>query len=120
MSSTPEANPLLHEQFRVPFDTIRASHVEPAIARLIAGERAKLDALATPNGPRTYENTMHALDGFPRPLDWAMGVVRHLESVATNPEMRAALNAVQGDVSAFYTGIPLNAGLWSNIKAFAA
>ena len=49
-----------------------------------------------------------------------MGVVRHLESVATYPELRAAFNAAQPEVSAFYTGIPLNAGLWSNIKAFAA
>ena len=46
-----------------------------------------------------------------------MGVVRHLESVATYPELRAAFNAVQPEVSAFYTGIPLNAGLWSNIKS---
>ena len=41
-----------------------------------------------------------------------MGVVRHLESVATYPELRAAYNAVQPEVSAFYSGIPLNAGLW--------
>ena len=49
-----------------------------------------------------------------------MGVVRHLESVATYPELRAAFNAAQPEVSAFYTGIPLDAGLWSNIKAYAA
>ena len=54
------------------------------------------------------------------PLDYAMGVVRHLESVATYPELRAAFNAAQPEVSAFYTGIPLDAGLWRNIKAYAA
>ena len=63
---------------------------------------------------------MHALDTLTEPLDWAMGVVRHLESVATYPELRAAFNAAQPEVSAFYTGIPLNAGLWRNIKAYAA
>jgi oligopeptidase A len=63
---------------------------------------------------------MQALDTLTEPLDWAMGVVRHLESVATYPELRAAFNAVQPEVSAFYTGIPLDAGLWQNIKAFAA
>src|SRR4029077_10183787 len=60
------------------------------------------------------------LDKFTEPLDWAMGVVSHLESVATNPPLRVAFNAVQGEVSAFNTGIPLNAGLWSRIKDFAA
>ena len=49
-----------------------------------------------------------------------MGVVRHLESVATYPELRAAFNAAQPEVSAFYSGIPLHAGLWNNIKAYAA
>ena len=32
---------------------------------------------------------MRALDDLTEPLDWAMGVVRHLESVATYPELRA-------------------------------
>ena len=32
--------------------------------------------------------------------------------MATYPELRAAFNAVQPEVSAFYTGIPLHAGLW--------
>ncbi len=54
------------------------------------------------------------------PLDWAMGVVRHLESVATYPDLRAAFNAAQPEVSAFYSGIPLDAGLWNNVKAYAA
>ena len=48
------------------------------------------------------------------------GVVRHLESVATYPELRAAYNAVQPQVSAFYSGIPLNSGLWQASRAFAA
>ena len=119
MSST-GTNPLLHAQFRVPFDRIRAEHVEPAMADLLRDARASLARLAADGVPRTYENTMRALDEFTEPLDWAMAVVRHLESVATYPELRAAFNAVQGDVSAFYTGIPLDAGLWSHIKAFAA
>ena len=63
---------------------------------------------------------MRALDELTEPLDYAMGVVRHLESVATYPELRAAFNAVQPEVSAFYSGIPLNAGLWKSIKAYAA
>ncbi len=49
-----------------------------------------------------------------------MAVVRHLESVATSPELRAAYNAVQPDVSAFYSVIPLDAELWTLLKAYRA
>ncbi len=49
-----------------------------------------------------------------------MSVVRHLESVATTPELRAAYNAVQPKVSAFYSSLPLNEGLWKAIKRYAA
>ncbi len=113
-------NPLLSLGFQIPFDRIRAEHVEPAIATLLAGARERLEALAAQPGPRTFDNTMDALDSLTEPLDRAMGVVRHLESVATYPELRAAFNAVQPEVSAFYTGIPLHQGLWQAIKAYAA
>jgi oligopeptidase A len=63
---------------------------------------------------------MLALDELAEPLDYAMGIVRHLESVATTPELRSAFNAVQPPVSAFFSGIPLDEGLWKSIKAYAA
>ena len=94
MPSTSAANPLLQVQFRIPFDRIRAEHVEPAITELLRESRARLAALAAPDGARTFDNTLHALDTMTERLDYAMGVVRHLESVATYPELRAAYNAV--------------------------
>ena len=113
-------NPLLGVQFRIPFDAIRAEHVEPAMEELVKGARARLEALAADPAPRSFENTMLVLDEMTEPLDYAMGVVRHLEAVATYPELRAAHNAVEGPVSAFYSGIPLHAGLWSAVKSYAA
>ncbi|MCU1233947.1 MAG: Oligopeptidase [Candidatus Solibacter sp.] len=115
-----ETNPLLTVQSRIPFERIRAEHVQPAATELLAGARARLAALAGPDGERTFDNTMRTLDTLTEPLDWAMGVVRHLESVATYPELRAAFNAAQPQVSAFYSGIALDPGVWKNLKAFAA
>src|SRR5664279_5093734 len=120
MQHTSDTNPLLDVEFRIPFDRIRAEHVQPAATELLREARTRLAALAGPDGERTFDNTLHALDTMTEPLDWAMGVVRHLESVATYPELRAAFNAAQPEVSAFYTGIALDAGLWRNIKAYAA
>jgi oligopeptidase A len=115
-----DTNPLLEIRFRIPFDRIRAADVEPAAASLLGDARARLEAIAAQGGERTWDNTMRALDALTEPLDYAMGVIRHLESVATYPELRAALNAVQPEVSAFYSGIALHAGLWRAIKAYAA
>jgi len=115
-----QPNPLLALEFRIPFDRIRAAHVEPAAAELLREARARLDAIAAQPGERTFENTMRALDHLTEPLDCAMGVVRHLEAVATYPELRAAFNAVEPEVSAFYSGIPLQEGLWKGIQAYAA
>jgi oligopeptidase A len=114
------ANPLLAIRFPVPFDRVRTPEIEPSIARLLEQGRAQIAALAAAPEPRTFANTMLALDELDEPLDYAMGIVRHLESVATTPELRSAFNAVQPPVSAFFTGIPLDEGLWKGIQAYAA
>ena len=113
-------NPLSHPQFEVPFDRIRAEDVEPAIATLLVDARKQLEELAGDPGKRTYSNTLALLDHLTEPLDYAMAVVRHLEAVATYPELRTAVNAVQPATSAFYSGIPLHAGLWHAIQSYSA
>jgi len=90
------------------------------MAALLAEARQKIEALASDPAARSFDNTMWVLDELTEPLDYAMAVVRHLESVATYPELRAALNAVQPETSAFYSGIPLHAGLWHAIRTYAA
>jgi oligopeptidase A len=107
-------NPLLEISFRVPFDKIEAAHVEPAIDELLTDAAQRLDATIASERP------LHALDTMTEKLDYAMNVVRHLESVATTPELRAAFNAVQPKVSAFYSSLPLNEGLWKAIQRYAA
>ena len=89
------------------------------MAALLAGARSRLGAIAAEAAPRNFANTMAALDELTEPLDYAMSVVRHLESVATYAELRTAFNAVQPQVSAFYSGIPLHAGLWDAVKSYA-
>lgn len=101
MSANDAVNPLLEINFRIPFDHIRAEHVQPAISQLLADSQSRLEAIAAATGPRTFENTMMALDSMTERLDFAMSVVKHLESVATYPELRAAYNAVPPPVSAF-------------------
>ena len=120
MPPSPGPNPLITIEFRVPFDRIRAEHVAPATEALLRDARQHLEAVATFGGQRTFANTLQALDNLSEPVEYAIGVVRHLEAVATYPELRAAYSAAQPQVSAFYSGIPLHAGLWQAVQDFAA
>ena len=110
-------NPLLRRQFPIQFDAVRAEEVEPVVQQLLRDVKASVDAITGPDVPKTYKNVLATLDTVTEPLDFAVSVVRHLESVATTPELRAAHNAIQEPVSMFYTAIPLDEKLWSAVKA---
>ena len=116
----PDNNPLLAIAFFVPFDRVRAEHVEPGVAQLLTDAGKRIEAIVADPASRTYANTMLALEKSTENLDYALSVVRHLEAVATSPELRAAWNAVEPETSAFYSRIPLNQGLWNQLKAYAA
>ena len=74
---------------------------------------------ATPASESSYGSTLDRLDTFSEKLEYAMGIVRHLETVATTPELREANNAVQGPVAEFYSNLPLHEGLWRTVKGFS-
>lgn len=112
-------NPLLHIEFEVPFDAITAVHVQPAVETLIERAKAAIDAIAAATGPRTYENTLGALDDATVRLELVSTVVSHLESVRSHPELREAYNVVQPMVSAFYATVPLHEGLYRALRAFS-
>src|SRR5690606_5062470 len=57
--------------------------------------------------------------GATEPLELAVGVIEHLESVATTPELREAYNAILPDVTAFWSSIPLRTNVWQALLAFS-
>lgn len=125
---------LLRLEPPLPFDRIEAAHVRPAIEALLLEARAELERIADPGstrsgeasepgprtysepGPRTYEDTLRALDEATEPLSRAMAVVEHLESVATSDALRSAYDAVLPEVTAFWSSIPLHAGLYAALQ----
>ncbi len=112
-------NPLRAIQYRIPFPSIRAEHIEPAVTALLAEAQAQIDAIAAETAAPTYANTLAALEDATETLEFAMGVVGHLESVATEPALRNAYNAVQPPVAAFSSAIPMNAALYARIRQFS-
>src|SRR5438105_358966 len=107
-------NPLTEIKFKIPFDQVEAAQVEPAVDELLIAANKQVDLAV--NDP----NPLKAIDVMTERLDYALSVVRHLESVATTPAFRAAFNAVQPKASAFYSSIPLNEGLWKALQKYAA
>ncbi len=119
MSQT--SNPLLdvgHDGPGLPFDRITPAHVAPAIDALLAGGRVAVRAIAAAR-PTTYDAMLGALDRATEALSRAMGLVSHLESVVTTPELRAAVNEAKPRVSEFFASLPLDADLWAAISAYA-
>ncbi len=112
-----ENSPLLRQRLPIDFAAIKTEEIEPSIDLLLKQMRNRLADLGPSAAPRTYDNVLLTLDRLTEPLDFAMALVRHLESVITTPELRAAHNAVQGPVSQFYTSIALDPDLWNAVKA---
>ncbi|HVY26592.1 MAG TPA: M3 family metallopeptidase [Polyangiaceae bacterium] len=110
-------NPLLSASLQVPFDRIQAEHIQPAIKELLARSETALDAIE--KAPRTYAGTLGALESATEQLEFSMGIVEHLESVATTPALRDAYNAVLPDVSAFWSSVSLREGLYRALEEFS-
>ncbi|MEZ4453672.1 MAG: M3 family metallopeptidase [Nannocystaceae bacterium] len=118
MVAAPES-PLLRLAYEIPFDQITADQVEPSIHALLADARAQIEAIAGRPEPRTYDDLLGALESALEPLEVAITIVSHLESVATTPALRAAYNAVQGPVAELFASIPLHEGLWRALRGYA-
>lgn len=114
------ANPLLAPPFAIPFEAIRAEHVEPAVSRHLAVASEALEDIAAASAPPTWDNLFGALERATEPLDLAMEIVSHLESVRTTPALRDAYNRVLPDVSRFHSRLTLHPGLFARLEAYAA
>ena len=84
----PELNPLLEIKTPIPFDAVRTEHVRPAVKQLVEEAQQRIEAIAADQQPRTYRNTLGALDQASETLDYASAVIQHLENVVTSPELR--------------------------------
>lgn len=116
---TMSTNPLLTRSEIIPFDAVQAEHIEPAVTELLERTTAELQSIKAVTGPRTFDNTLRALDSLGLLLDYAMGIVGHLESVATTPELRAAYNGVLPRVSEFRSKIVLDPDLWRALTEYS-
>ena len=107
------SNPLQQLSHPVPFDKIEAAHVKPALEKFLDEAEQALSAIEALETEPTWANTMAALEDATAGLEECFGIVQHLDSVMTSPEMREAYVAMLGPVTDFFTGIVLRPALWS-------
>jgi oligopeptidase A len=112
--------PLLARTDSIPFSALSAEQIAPTIDAALDIATKELETIKRVSGTRTFENTMRAYDNLALQLNFAMGIISHLESVATTPEWRTEYNAVLPRVSEFSSSIALDPDLWQAIKEYAA
>jgi oligopeptidase A len=114
-----DSNPLLSREAPLPFHRITHEHVVPGVREGLARAQAELDAVIAVPEPRTYENTVQALEETGERLGRVVRPIAHLTSVMSSTELRQAYETVLPEVSAFYARIPLNGELWNAVKSYA-
>src|SRR6267154_2853069 len=114
-------NPFLDRSFQIPWSQLTVDRVGPAIeAALAEAEAALARIVGLPVSQADYQNAFLALEQATEGLNEAWAKVTHLTTVADSAALREAHNAMLPKVSAFFAKIPLNAGVWSQLKTAAA
>ncbi len=113
-------NPLLNTEGLTPFNEIKPEHVAPAIDTLLEQCRAAVERVTAPATPATWSDVVEPLDDATERLSRAWGAVSHLNAVADTPELRAAYNAAEPKLTAFWTELAQNLALFNKYKQIAA
>jgi oligopeptidase A len=110
-------NPLLDNDGLPAFAHIKPEHVEPAIDRLLAENRANIARLLDVVSEHSWENTIEPIEEWEDRLSRAWSPVSHMNSVVNSDELRAAYNACLPKLSEYGTEMGQNRRLFEAYKA---
>jgi oligopeptidase A len=112
-------NPLLATNDLPSYAAIQPEHVEPAIAHLLAANRAGIERLLAENATYTWDNLIRPLEELEDRLNKAWSPVNHLHSVMDSERLRAAYNACLPLLSAYHTELGQHEGLFHAYQQIA-
>ena len=113
------SNPLLENRDLPAFSAIKPEHVEPAIDRILADNRAALADLLQANKTYTWDNLAGPIEDMDDRLNKAFSPVSHLNAVMNNEALRAAYNACLPKLSEYHTELGQNEDLFQAYKQIA-
>ncbi len=112
-------NPLLDLQTLPPFSRIQPEHVEPAIDRILAESRQRIEQLLIEEDLYTWDNLVRPLEDLDDRLNRAWSPVSHMNSVVNSDPLRAAYNACLPKLSAYGTELGQHEGLFRAYQQIA-
>ncbi|HEY3808764.1 MAG TPA: M3 family metallopeptidase [Steroidobacteraceae bacterium] len=104
MPPAPNDNPLLQNAALPPFDAIKPEHIEPAVARLIAEQRARVAQIETQPNP-TFVSVVEPLEELQHRMSRVWSPVGHLNAVMNSESLRSAYNACLPLLSEYHTDL---------------
>ncbi|MGD1983742.1 MAG: oligopeptidase A [Chromatiaceae bacterium] len=113
------SNPLLNQEGLPRFSAIAPEHVEPAIDRLLAENRQRIESLLDTLGKPTWESLVEPIELWEDRLERAWSPVSHLNSVMNSEALREAYNACLPKLSDYGTEMGQNERLYAAYKALA-
>ncbi len=102
----------------IDWKSMNAGGVLTDVREAINIAKGRLEKIKAEENP-TCENCLLAFDSATDELDTAWNLANHLESVADEPALRAAINEAIPEVSGFLTSIYLDGVLFEKISSFA-
>ena len=105
-------NPLIQKEGLPAFENINASHVEPAIDKLILENRSIVQSLLLSTKIYSWDNLLQKLEDMDDNLNRAWSPVSHLHSVADNDQLREAYNKCMNKLSDYSTEMGQNEELF--------
>ncbi|WP_422348910.1 M3 family metallopeptidase [Flagellimonas sp.] len=110
-------NPLLEPFDQAPFEHIENEHFKPAFLKAIEQARKEIDQIVDNPEPRTFKNTLEALDFSGKQLDRVSSIFFNLNSAETNEEIQKIAQEISPLLSEFNNDITLNEKLFQKVKS---
>jgi len=112
--------PFLNHQDHPSWSQLTPDRIKPEVTLALERAEKNLDSIRSLQQEQlNFQNTICALEKASKDLDYAWGLVSHLDSVCNSTDLRKAHNEMLPKVSEFGAKIPLDARLWSPILAFS-
>ena len=118
--STMSNNPFLQLSGNPKWENLQPHHIREDITLALEKAEKNLQKIRDlQSDETTFANTVKALENASYELNYAWGLITHLDAVCNSPELREAHNEMLPAVSAFGAKITLDPELWKALQAFS-
>ncbi|WP_019557795.1 M3 family metallopeptidase [Thiomicrorhabdus arctica] len=112
-------NPLLNVSSLPNFELFHVKHIKPAITQLLAENRAEIARLVAMTETPSWQNFIEPLEVIDNRFERVWGPIGHLDAVKNSDEWHEVYTDCLGKVTAYYTEVGQNTGLYTKFNAIA-